>query len=138
MIESFLQNKEVVNNWILYRLSIFLSGDAFQSVSKGGDAYVLSRVIHNWNDKCSLRSRPLDDSANPSSSWRLDSPVVSSQLYFQRWRWPAASVVERLSFIVAISIVVGAAISLLTSSERISEKRRDELVRKSDDQSWRF
>ncbi len=41
-------------------------------------------------------------------------------------------------FIVAISIVVGAVISLLTSSETISEKRRDELVRKSDDQSWRF
>ena len=41
-------------------------------------------------------------------------------------------------FIVAISIVVGAVISLLTSSETISEKRRDELVRKSDDQRWRF
>ena len=41
-------------------------------------------------------------------------------------------------FIVAISIVVGAVISLLTSSETISEKRRDELIRKSDDQSWRF
>jgi hypothetical protein len=31
-----------------------------------------------------------------------------------------------------------AEISLLTSFETISEKRRDELVRKSDDQSWRF
>ena len=41
-------------------------------------------------------------------------------------------------FIVAISIVVGSVIRLLTSSETISEKRRDELVRKSDDQSWRF
>jgi hypothetical protein len=40
-------------------------------------------------------------------------------------------------FIVAMSTVVGAAISLLTSSESISEKKRDELVRKSDDQSWR-
>ena len=41
-------------------------------------------------------------------------------------------------FIVAISIVVGAVMSLLASSETISEKRKDELVRKSDDQSWRF
>jgi hypothetical protein len=40
-------------------------------------------------------------------------------------------------FIVAVSIVVGAAISLLRSSETISQKRKDELVRKSDDQSWR-
>jgi hypothetical protein len=38
--------------------------------------------------------------------------------------------------IVAISIVLGAVISLRSSSETISEKRRDELVRKSDDQSW--
>ena len=38
-------------------------------------------------------------------------------------------------FIVAVSIVVGAAISLLRSSETISQKRKDELVRKSDDQS---
>ena len=41
-------------------------------------------------------------------------------------------------FVIAISIVVGAVISLLASSETISEKRRDELVRKSDDQSWRL
>lgn len=40
-------------------------------------------------------------------------------------------------FIVAISTVGGALISLLLSSETISEKKRDELVRKSDDQSWR-
>jgi len=40
-------------------------------------------------------------------------------------------------FIVVISIVIGAFFSLLTSSETISEKKRDELVRKSDDQSWR-
>jgi hypothetical protein len=33
--------------------------------------------------------------------------------------------------------VVGAVITLLTSSETITEKKRDELVRKSDDQSWR-
>jgi NAD/NADP transhydrogenase alpha subunit len=38
--------------------------------------------------------------------------------------------------IIAISIVLGAVISLLSSSETISEKKRDELVRKSDDQSW--
>ncbi len=40
-------------------------------------------------------------------------------------------------FIVGISIVVGALVSLLASSETISEKKRDELIRKSDDQSWR-
>ena len=40
-------------------------------------------------------------------------------------------------FIVGISSVVGALVSLLTSSETITEKKRDELVRKSDDQSWR-
>jgi hypothetical protein len=40
-------------------------------------------------------------------------------------------------FIVAASVVVGAAISFLASSESISDKRKDELVRKSDDQSWR-
>jgi hypothetical protein len=39
-------------------------------------------------------------------------------------------------FIVVVSIVVGGAISFLTF-ESISEKKRDELVRKSDDQSWR-
>jgi hypothetical protein len=40
-------------------------------------------------------------------------------------------------FIAAVSTVVGAAISFLTSSESISKKKRDELMRKSDDQSWR-
>ena len=40
-------------------------------------------------------------------------------------------------FIVGISSVVGAVVSLLTSSETITEKKRDELVRKSDDQNWR-
>jgi hypothetical protein len=40
-------------------------------------------------------------------------------------------------FIVAASIAIGAFFSLLASSETISEKKRDELVRKSDDQSWR-
>ena len=40
-------------------------------------------------------------------------------------------------FIVGISTVGGALISLLFSSETITEKKRDELVRKSDDQSWR-
>jgi Na+/melibiose symporter-like transporter len=40
-------------------------------------------------------------------------------------------------FVVVIAIVIGALFSLLTSSETISEKKRDELVRKSDDQSWR-
>ena len=40
-------------------------------------------------------------------------------------------------FVVVISIVIGALFSLLASSETISEKKRDELVRKSDDQSWR-
>jgi hypothetical protein len=40
-------------------------------------------------------------------------------------------------FIVVVSIVVGGTISFLTSSESISEQKRDELVRKSDDQSWR-
>jgi hypothetical protein len=40
-------------------------------------------------------------------------------------------------FMVAIASVVGAVISLLASSETIGDKRRDELVRKSDDQSWR-
>jgi hypothetical protein len=38
---------------------------------------------------------------------------------------------------VAISIAVGALISLLTSSETISAKTSDDIVRKSDDQSWR-
>ena len=42
-----------------------------------------------------------------------------------------------LLFIVVIAIVIGAFFSLLASSETISEKKRDELVRKSDDQSWR-
>ena len=41
-------------------------------------------------------------------------------------------------FIVGISTVGGALISLLLSSETVTEKKRDELVRKSDDQSWRF
>ncbi len=40
-------------------------------------------------------------------------------------------------FIVVISIIVGAVISVLASSEAIGDKRRDEPVRKSDDQSWR-
>jgi hypothetical protein len=40
-------------------------------------------------------------------------------------------------FMVAASIVVGAVISLLASSEKISDKKKNELVRKSDDQSWR-
>ncbi len=40
-------------------------------------------------------------------------------------------------FVVVISIVIGALFSLLASSETISEKKRDELVQKSDDQSWR-
>ncbi len=39
-------------------------------------------------------------------------------------------------FIVAISIVLTAVISLLSSSETISEKERDELVRKNDDQIY--
>jgi hypothetical protein len=42
-----------------------------------------------------------------------------------------------LLFIVGMSIVIGASFSLLASSETISEKKRDELVRKSDDQGWR-
>jgi hypothetical protein len=40
-------------------------------------------------------------------------------------------------FIIVISTVAGAVISFLASSETMSEKRRDELVSKSDDQSWR-
>jgi putative effector of murein hydrolase len=40
-------------------------------------------------------------------------------------------------FIVGAAVVIGALFSLLVSSESISEKKRDELVRKSDDQSWR-
>src|SRR5262245_7381722 len=40
-----------------------------------------------------------------------------------------------LLFIVGISIVIGAFFSLLASSESISQKKRDELVRKSDDQT---
>jgi len=40
-------------------------------------------------------------------------------------------------FIIGISCVIGALISFLASSETISEKQKDELVRKSDDQSWR-
>jgi hypothetical protein len=39
--------------------------------------------------------------------------------------------------IIGLSVLVGALISLLASSETISQKHRDELVRKSDDQSWR-
>src|SRR5262245_30668564 len=42
-----------------------------------------------------------------------------------------------LLFMVGISIVIGAFFSLLASSETLSEKKRDEIVRKSDDQSWR-
>jgi hypothetical protein len=42
-----------------------------------------------------------------------------------------------LLFIVGISIAIGAFFSLLASSETISQKKSDELVRKSDDQSWR-
>jgi hypothetical protein len=42
-----------------------------------------------------------------------------------------------LLFIVGVSILIGAFFSLLASSESISEQKRDELVRKSDDQSWR-
>ena len=41
-------------------------------------------------------------------------------------------------FIVGISIMVGALISVLASSGTISEKKRDEIVSKSDDQSWRI
>lgn len=40
-----------------------------------------------------------------------------------------------LLFIVGVSIVIGAFFSLLGSSESISQKKRDELVRKTDDQS---
>src|SRR5262245_15961587 len=39
--------------------------------------------------------------------------------------------------IVGVSTLGVALISLLFSSEAITEKKRDELVRKSDDQSWR-
>ena len=38
-------------------------------------------------------------------------------------------------FIVAASIPIGAFFSLLASSESISQKKRDELVRKSEDQT---
>jgi hypothetical protein len=40
-----------------------------------------------------------------------------------------------LLFIVGVSIVIGAFFSFLASSESISQKKRDELVRKSDDQT---
>jgi hypothetical protein len=40
-----------------------------------------------------------------------------------------------LLFIVGVSIVIGAFFSLLASSETISQKKRDELARKSDDQT---
>jgi hypothetical protein len=40
-----------------------------------------------------------------------------------------------LLLIVGVSIVIGAFFSLLASSESISQKKRDELVRKTDDQS---
>jgi hypothetical protein len=39
--------------------------------------------------------------------------------------------------IIGISIAVGALISLLATGQAISEKRTDEFVEKSDDQSWR-
>ena len=32
----------------------FISSDAFQSLPNGGDAYILSRVIHNWNNERSV------------------------------------------------------------------------------------
>ena len=60
-----------------------------------------------------------------------------------QWRyWSFLSVISMLRgtitsravlFIVGISTVGGALISLLFSSETITEKKRDELVRKSDD-----
>src|SRR5262245_8287126 len=40
-----------------------------------------------------------------------------------------------LLFIVSVSIVIGAFFSLLASSDSISQKKRVELVRKSDDQT---
>ena len=33
----------------------FLEGDALKSVPSGGDAYILSRVIHDWNDEKSIQ-----------------------------------------------------------------------------------
>ena len=42
-----------------------------------------------------------------------------------------------LLFSVGVSAFIGAFFSLLADSQTISKKNRDELVRKSDDQSWR-
>jgi len=42
-----------------------------------------------------------------------------------------------LFLIIGISTMASALISFSLSSETITEKKRDELVRKSDDQSWR-
>jgi len=39
-------------------------------------------------------------------------------------------------FLVAASIPIGAFFSLLVSSETLGQKKKDEFVRKSDDQSW--
>jgi len=44
---------------------------------------------------------------------------------------------RRLYFIAGISAVVGAFVSFAFSSGTITEKTKDEIVRKSDDQSWR-
>ena len=41
-----------------------------------------------------------------------------------------------LLFIVGVSIVIGAFFSLLASSESISQKKSDELVKKSDDETY--
>ena len=32
-----------------------VAGDAFEAVPRGGDLYLLSRVIHDWNDDDAVR-----------------------------------------------------------------------------------
>jgi putative effector of murein hydrolase len=58
--------------------------------------------------------------------------------FFSILEMSRGTVSSRAVFLITgISIAVGALITLLATGQTISEKSRDEIVKKSDDQSWR-
>lgn len=59
----------------------FISRDAFQSLPNGGDAYILSRVIHNWNNERSVELlRSCYDAMTPKAKILLIERYVPERL----------------------------------------------------------